>query len=416
MKINNFTLIYVTILMVISQTQWAKSVVFLSIPILLYLAMKLPEFSKVVFSKLIYLLLIIFVGLISGIVHLIDRDLYLFSRDILYFTQATLFILLGVYLYSLKQDIKVIFILIIITSSFISLYNLFDLVMNPSLIFQLGLQTRYEYTFSNATAMLAFIILFYAKTLQYNVLSYRIDLMLMCLSLISVALSFSRTFYLILFITLILPYIRKNKIVVSMYGASVLLVLFVVFGGGLIDVPISEIKQVDFQAKLMNSLNEMTVREYYTLAEINQHWRGYEAYLGLSQYQSGNLLEIIFGQGFGAVTYTPFWIFRGEKLDLLPFFHNGYITIILKTGLVGLLCFFLFLYTLLKSSLKTINFAKTPQEKISGLLLQAAVFIIFFQTFVVHGIFKTTTPVLLLVLIGALLSFTLETNRKQRNY
>ncbi len=222
----------------------------------------------------------------------------------------------------------------------------------------------------------------------------------MSISLFSIAISFSRTSYVLLLIILIIPYISKSRVIIKMYGASILLVLFVIFGGLFLEEKSAGSQGSTFGSKVENSLNEMTVRNYQTAKDINNNWRGYEAYLGLSKYYEGNLTELLFGQGYGTVVFTPSWIFGEEKLAVLPMFHNGYITIILKTGLVGLLFFFLFLWTLLRTTVKVVKISIDNQQKLVAMLLQASVFIVFFQTFVIHGIFKTTAPVLLLILMG----------------
>ena len=47
------------------------------------------------------------------------------------------------------------------------------------------------------------------------------------------------------------------------------------------------------------------------------------------------------------------------------------------------------------------NFNK--EFELTNKLLQAAVFIILFKTLVVHGLFTKTSPVLLLVMVGAII-------------
>ena len=53
----------------------------------------------------------------------------------------------------------------------------------------------------------------------------------------------------------------------------------------------------------------------------------------------------------------------------------------------------------------TVN-AMNNQEKLVGTLLIVSIFIILIRTFVIHGIFTTTVPVLLLILIGWLLQMS----------
>mgnify|MGYP000082182868 CR=1 FL=1 len=116
-----------------------------------------------------------------------------------------------------------------------------------------------------------------------------------------------------------------------------------------------------------------------------------------------NLFEILFGQGFGSVVEMPKWVFFGQEstLSVIPMFHNGFITILLKTGLCGLTLFFILLYKILKVPSLIQNTQFNKQHKLITLLLRAIVFIILLQTLVVHGIFTTFVPFTSIILIGA---------------
>jgi O-antigen ligase len=227
----------------------------------------------------------------------------------------------------------------------------------------------------------------------------------MGVSLFSVAISFSRTDYVLTLAMIFIPYLSKLNYTLKAYWVTVLFVLFIIFGGLFISVESNALEGDSFQSKINHSFNEILVRKYETTFEISQNWRGYEAFLGLTKFNEGNFIEILIGQGFGAVVYTPNWIFNGEmgSLDVLPMFHNGFITILLKTGLLGLIFFFLFLFKLLKVASEVTILGVSKLDKLTTILLQSAVFTVLFLTFVVHGIFTTTTPVLLLILMGATL-------------
>jgi len=405
MKTNKLILLYTAILMLLSQTMWAKAVIFLAIPLLIILILKHYKINSLVVKKLLFLYLIFFIGLISAIPHLTDYDTYFLMRDMMYFIQAPMFILIGIYLYKEINDLKIILKTIVLTSFLITVYDFYALILDPLLIFRLGLETRYEFDLSNATAVLAFVIIFYARKVNFKLFNNYFELLIMLFSLLSVAISFSRTTYVLLLFILFIPFIAKRGILFILYGASVLLVLFTIFGGLVIDIKAGGVQGSTFESKLTHSFDEMFVRDYDTSREVSHNWRGYEAFLGLSKYYEGNIFELLFGQGYGAIVITPFWVFHGELLNTLPIFHNGYITIILKTGIVGLLFFFLFLYLLLKMVTKSVQTSINTEQVLTGRLLQAIVFIIFFQTFVVHGLFFTTPPVLLLILTGVLIQF-----------
>lgn len=402
---NDPALWYTALLMVLYQTDWGQTVVFLSIPLLIHLELNRSVKASLGLKDIFFLKMIIFIGFLVGLVHLAEYNLYYFSRDIMYFIQAPIFIIIGFYMSKNKINFRELTRVIIMSSVVITIYKLIELVLNPALLTQLGLETRYEYNLSNPTALLAFTILFYARICKFKLFEDFQEWFIMGISLFSVAISFSRTDYFLLLVMILIPFINKSITILKIYWATTFVVLLIIFGGFFIKVESSEIEEETFESKIKHSLNEIIVQDYETSFEISQNWRGYEAFLGLTKFREGSFIEILIGQGFGAVVYTPNWIFNGEmdSLDVVPMFHNGFITVLLKTGLLGLIFFFLFLFKLLKVASKVSILGTNKLEKLTTMLLQAAVFMVLFLTFVVHGIFTTTTPVLLLILIGGTL-------------
>jgi len=417
MKNNSFINIYLALLLLVAQTEISRYVFFLTFPlwlILLYIKNKVNVFSQ---TEPLYLILILLIGLCSSIAHLAEYNFYFISRDIIYFIQAPIFIMLGMLLYAYTNNLRVLLKIIVLSSLSITLYNFSELIVNPSIIFQIGIDTRFSINVSNPSSLLTFIIIFYARKYNYKIFKKNYEIIIMLLSLLSISLSFSRTLYLLFIIAISIDYLNKSKLMKKAYYASIILVLFVIFGGSMLSVEYNTIDDVTLITKFQHSIYEMAVHSYDRLDEINNNWRGFEAYLGLSKFYEGNWLELIFGQGFGAVIHTPYWIFSGKKdgLDVIPMFHNGYITILLKTGILGILIFFLFLHKLL--NIKTTDIKKKNYSTInlSTSLIHAIVFIIFFQTFVIHGIFSTTPPMLLLVLIGILIRNLTSYNKGKYN-
>lgn len=401
----DLTLWYTALLLVLSQTAWDQAVVFLSIPLLIHLELNRSVSASFGLKNIFFLKMIIFTGFLVGIVHLAEYDLYYFSRDIMYFIQAPIFIIIGFYMSKNIIDFRELIRIVVISSLVITIYKLIELVLNPALLTQLGLETRYEYSLSNATALLAFTILFYARICKFKLFENFQEWLMMSISLFSVAISFSRTDYFLLLVMILIPLITKSIYILKIYWLTVFVVVLIIFGGFFIKVESSSVEEDTFQSKINHSFNEILVQDYETSFEISQNWRGYEAFLGLTKFSEGNFIEILVGQGFGTVVYTPNWIFNGEmdSLDVLPMFHNGFITVLLKTGLLGLFFFFLFLFKLLNVALKVSVLSFSKLEKLTTMLLQAAVFTVLLLTFVVHGIFTTTTPVLLLIIVGATL-------------
>lgn len=386
-----------------SQIEFAKYTVFVLTPLLIILIFSAPKLGLAVLFNIRILLILFFIGLTAGLFHLLEYDMYDFLRDMIYFVQAPAIIALGAYLCVRLGGVRSILRTTVICSFVITLSNLSQLLIHPEIIFQLGLETRYEYTLSNNTAVLAFAVLYYAKLQRYNLFRRHVENIFIVASIFLIAISFSRTYYVITAIILLLPYLKFWKLTKTTYLLSIFIVVFVLFGGKLSETkPVSE-RGGTLLGKFSYSLTEITVRNLSGAEEINNNWRGYEAFLGLSKYYEGNLAELLFGQGYGAIVSPPHWLFSGDLFSEIPVFHNGYITILLKTGIVGLFLFFFFMYRVLKMSTKHLDTSTTSRGRLIGLLGKAFVFFIVFQTLVVHGVFFTTPPFMLLILMGAIL-------------
>jgi hypothetical protein len=87
----------------------------------------------------------------------------------------------------------------------------------------------------------------------------------------------------------------------------------------------------------MHSVDEISTPKESKIVSIS-NYRGYETMKAIEQYQKGNLGQLVFGQGFGTlVDIEGYYVM--ENTTLIPIFHNGYAYILLKTGILGLLCF-----------------------------------------------------------------------------
>ena len=177
-----------------------------------------------------------------------------------------------------------------------------------------------------------------------------------------------------------------------------------VFFGSFLNVAIPEEGASNFISKVLNSYGEIIVRDYRETDLIspdanliNLYWRSQEAFLGLAKYLEGSRLELVFGQGLGSFA-SAVGIFE-NKFQVIPFFHNGFITILLKSGPVGILLFFQFLYLFVKNALSYVAVRKDEEDFIK-IIAPSIVFITILKTFFIMGFYTPESPVLLLTLIG----------------
>ena len=109
---------------------------------------------------------------------------------------------------------------------------------------------------------------------------------------------------------------------------------------------------VTFMSKLTRSLTELAVSDYETLEDISLNWRGYESYKTLEQYLSGNMLQLVIGQGYGATVDLGFYMPLGGDASIafryIPVLHSGYGYVLLKYGVAGMLMYLVFYVKLIR--------------------------------------------------------------------
>ncbi|NHN25614.1 hypothetical protein FIA58_007985 [Flavobacterium jejuense] len=108
--------------------------------------------------------------------------------------------------------------------------------------------------------------------------------------------------------------------------------------------------------------------------DFNDNYRSYENIITIKQVSNEGLLAVIFGKGLGSNINLGRKIGTndGTIVQLIPILHNGFITVFLKSGIIGVFFLFFFLFSLYrqrKSSIPIVNY-------INFLLMGTAVFLI----------------------------------------
>ncbi|EGP5006793.1 TPA: hypothetical protein QFC10_002409, partial [Enterococcus faecium] len=164
-----------------------------------------------------------------------------------------------------------------------------------------------------------------------------------------------------------------------------------------------------FVLKIENTLVELSIKTDWSRYEnIVQNWRGYEVFVALNQFNNFSLLQKIMGNGFGTLIPVKYTNLVGVPLENggIILLHNGYYTLLLKTGICGLLCYLLFFCRLILLSLK--SYSDNAMESI--ILLSISV-ITLVNTYTTTGIFKSTYSFITLIFMGFLI-FIISRKRK----
>lgn len=201
-------------------------------------------------------------------------------------------------------------------------------------------------------------------------------------AIILILLYFSRNFFLMLSVLFILRYYKNTFKLVF-----VLLMFLIVFSLFVFSSRWSGAEQ--FLFKILNSYNELFVVDFTSHSSIIHNWRAYELYKGLQQFSSYTTWNQLFGVGLGAriALNGEYWL-SGTLYSSLPFLHNGFVTMLVK---VGVLPFFVFVYFFFFPFNLNVKFSCVSFNK--ALIYRYSQFVLVLSTFLVMGIFSASLKV-----------------------
>lgn len=178
------------------------------------------------------------------------------------------------------------------------------------------------------TAVGVFLAFFKSSEIKECYISPRFDRISKIGLIVLLAISFSRTAFLIL-ICLSIPFIKKHFS--TILKGSVILVLAAMVIWELFP----EISHT-FVTKIQNSLVEISSNESnWDDYAVVTNWRGYEVYCAKQEFSGYSLPQKVIGKGFGARVDVHGYARLVTSEAYLPYLHNGYYTTLIKMGIIG---------------------------------------------------------------------------------
>jgi hypothetical protein len=118
--------------------------------------------------------------------------------------------------------------------------------------------------------------------------------------------------------------------------------------------------------------------------DFNDNYRSFETQITLHQVSADGLPSILFGKGMGATIDVgrEMWTNDGEFIRYVPTLHNGFMTVYLKAGAVGILFSVLFMVLLFRQ-----RDSDTPMVKQINLLLVGTAIFLFLANWVLLGLY-----------------------------
>jgi hypothetical protein len=348
--------------------------------LLIIVILALTKISKNELKILVPLVLILLIGILFA-----SGDKYIIAKDIWYFFKPIMYIMLGFAFYRWKvkeESFMGIILLISICSAIIRiiLFAFFTSdaqgINNVRLIVGAG---NFLESYS-----LAFIISKrrFSSIKNYLRLPFLINILILSASII---LSFSRTGYLVFFISLLAlnDYFIFNIKTIFRSLIKLVVIFSILISSLFIANQFFNKNTLFYQLsnKYLNTFTEIsTETKYKSKQQINDNWRGYETLLVKQEIKRGTILQKIAGFGFGKTIFIGYEGWLGKNNINIPIFHNGFIQIQLKTGYLGLLLYFIFFIYIFSK----INFEKSNR----GNLLKAVLISSFFSTLVITGLYN----------------------------
>ncbi len=343
-----------------------------------FLVMGLSFSAKLNNALIIIVCLLFFLnltGLISS--YSLDYPLYDTLKDAIYYIRPLIILLASYFVIKRIKSKETVFKIVILIGLFYAVKHLTAIVMN------IGNIDSYVYLRSlggkqNHIEMVSLVFLLFSP---YKKIFKRYRSLIIFLISISFVLYLSRVMFIMLFIFFLgyKGYLFLNvRIVKSLVVlASISLLLGVVLSS-------VETNRDSTGIELFEPFDkDLILQDRRSLWE---HWRAYEAQMAIEMLQENGIKAWVMGMGYGPPIELGTWVkLDGKRYTAVPSIHNGFIFVLFKTGIIGLMFYTLFLFFVFFNYQELI-YRKNPNVY-NKLLVATSVYMIL-NSFVITGIFR----------------------------
>jgi hypothetical protein len=349
--------------------------------------------SKKLFAFILPLLLVFLIsthGLWSSFTYYeVFKDFWYLLNPLLAFYVGCFF-----YLALSRQDFYYIFC---IAGIFLALMHLAYFAINPEVLSLGGRDIRDLGVKGNHIIPFTVALLLWGGTGRLFHLRLEALLFAVFLLIISVALSFSRTGWLILIFSLFVYFEFYRKPALILFLVLIVLILsFLVVGGYETNNPLLN--------KFMNPTSEFIQFDNWNIYDINNNWRGYENFLTREVLENAPFLTQLFG--FGAGYSLPLDVtikLGGDVHSEIFILHSAYSYLLLKTGIIGVLLYLFFLLHLFYIAIRARDMEARSVLVIAG--------IIFFTSFAISGLYNKVQAIPFMIFLGCSINIFWERKR-----
>lgn len=155
-----------------------------------------------------------------------------------------------------------------------------------------------------------------------------------------------------------------------------------------------------FVNKLLRSFSELSIGDYNTEQDINVKYRGYESFMALKTYAEGGMAGWLFG-GLGKLVDLKTFVRLGQDADFryIPILHNGWLYILVKTGIAGIITYLAVFGKLLFINWKKYHHKKSrPVIRLFAALCIGSVLSLLLTNYIVTAFFNMEMSILMITL------------------
>ena len=399
-------LLALTILLVMSSTLSSEKMFIFHVLISVFLIYKnSSKFDKALFN----LLIPIFCIAICGFAYASQNMTMNILKDGWYLIKIIPCIIIG-WMSARFMTKKDIFLSIIFAGTFLSLYH----IVSYFILSAEGYESSVIRIMVASSPLSVLLLGIFFSNRHFradlNIFGFS-SVFLLIVNLWSIYLSESRSSYLALLIFLLVmngfykfdlkSFIGLVTVIGSLsIGASFLAV----------DSNLSPGERESIDSRFARGLQEIIPAEGEDRASQSLSFRGYEAFRAIQEFSNGSSSEMIIGQGFGAtIDLGETWILGGVfgeesgevEFDELLIIHNGYLQVLVKYGIIGVLLYVYFIFSWIKLSRRQKTSAYR-NEMFHRLIVSTAL-VFFMYTLLVTGLFNKSAFGACIIIIGALL-------------
>ncbi|MCG0045539.1 hypothetical protein [Priestia aryabhattai] len=362
-------------------------------------------FSRSIFFKVLVLMSVILISFISYLYTLKNSSSDAI-RDIIYMFYPILLLLAG-YIWVLKtQNITTLLRTIVLSGVALSTIHIFKLLINPTVLTESIRAIRIELGNGYNLSVISMSILIYSNYYKLRIFKKRlISVLCICICTLSFALALSRTLTIVLVIFLL--FLGWKKVMkINKFSAkkihlqiSILMCSAIIVSGLIYQVAPSKVV-TQLGEKFSSSFNEIKMDNYSTITDINHNWRGYEGFRALKEYNNYDTFGKIVGGGLGKLIDLNLTIsLAGKQYSKVPIIHNGYMYIVVKSGMVGIFLYLLYIYSIVRTGIYSSKVNLKGYDFIGRLTMAIGITILII-TYFNTGMYKPDSAYDYLLIIG----------------